>query len=999
MYNDSKGTIYFNQRGAGCGKTYESIQIIQTNEQFKNKDTFIYLTKMHSAKEVIYNEFNDQMINGKLNKFDLEECCRGKQIKISYTNKQTNKKITIYIGTIDSFNYAIVNHNKINKKIDYFKSIVDTIKNGFIKDNIKYAGEKSPIDNECLIIIDEAQDLGKEYIEAFDRIIKETKTDVYVIGDKLQSVFGEHNIYTHIDKNNLDTHIKRSSGINKVMRFHNKKFIKFVNDIIPFKNYGLSPITGICDIPCKYDHEKDEHEKNDPYTIFQVPKIYSNDHDHEKNDDLVDKIIVYMEKEIDKNKYLPNNFMFIFPILSHNSFAFLLAERLQDFWINKFKDSKYQKMLIEEKKTYWIDKINDKNYDKNYYQYVYLHKSDEGKSINLKESENSTRILSIHASKGNGCEVVFVLGITESALTIISKEKCNLVYDSLLHVAITRQKKSIYIGIENNYDDIWNRFNFAFPEKIIMDEKIEPNLHCINSYHKYRRIQDYVTDNDDIYAEIDNNIIKPNKHKYTLQSIDQATYELDEWLESDSSDELTEVTEIEDKSKRKFNIDWGHHVIRYSVMEYYIMSNIIENDFIRHKDGQFITVLKKLSTKAIKSYSILDYNKMIREIDYNNKKSIKNKIQYPNDIIPLLLYSSSENTIYAQYTESLKKIIKHIQEKIIEYYKKQKLPPLCPLECIILQFMRKIMDDGYYSEIPIYDIYNIMYYYDSCSDSINKEHTENNKCICSDCFHGKSINKNSSQKDEADKIRDSIVKHYNDVERIKEIYCKYKKYITETLHIDNIKYNIDKRIYFNDKFTNIKIFNEYKIIGYSDTCVVNIIIKPQFNKLNFNKTICDQILNNFNILNCESKTIINNYNNKKIHTCVLTLDSSEPKFYDLNLDKNDITLKKSIKKYLFTTYSQHSELIYNYYKHCKDNKPEDITDIEYIKDKLYDKKYENLPRYILNFFCDISKNLKRSKNDENELNKLKTMINDNELFIKKLNEYLEVDIDELLGIE
>ena len=78
-------------------------------------------------------------------------------------------------------------------------------------------------------MIDEAQDLGEEYIEAFNTIITHTNIDVYVIGDKLQSIWGEHNIHTYIDVNNLGSHIERNTGINKVMRFHNKRFIHFVN--------------------------------------------------------------------------------------------------------------------------------------------------------------------------------------------------------------------------------------------------------------------------------------------------------------------------------------------------------------------------------------------------------------------------------------------------------------------------------------------------------------------------------------------------------------------------------------------------------------------------------------------------------------------------------------------------------------------------------------------------------------------------------------------------
>jgi uncharacterized protein YkuJ len=431
-----KGIIYFNQRGAGCGKTYESIQLIQNDKRFIEKETYIYLTKMHSAKEVIYNELKEQEIRGQLNILEVLENDNnnGKQYKISYLNKETNKEIVIIIGTIDSFNYAIVDKNKIIKHNDYFKGIVKTIRNGFLstKDSkINYAGKRPSLNKKCLIVIDEAQDLGEEYIEAFNTIITHTNIDVYVIGDKLQSIWGEHNIHTYIDVNNLDSHIERSNGINKVMRFHNKHFINFVNDVIPFEKYGLPPITEICDGCCKYTHENSII----PYNIFEVPKIYASEFDYPKIDRVIEKIISFMDKEINKYNYLPNNFMFIFPILSKNIFATMLETRIQNYWINKFNDIDYQEVLKQNE--FWKDKINDNKF----YKYIYLHKSDEGKSINLKESENASRILSIHASKGNGCEVVFVLGITEETLMIFSKKKCNLVYDSLLHVAITRQKK------------------------------------------------------------------------------------------------------------------------------------------------------------------------------------------------------------------------------------------------------------------------------------------------------------------------------------------------------------------------------------------------------------------------------------------------------------------------------------------------------------------------------------------------------------------------------
>ena len=102
--------LYHNQRGAGCGKTYESIQLMDKNEKFKHKNIFIYLTKAHTAKDVIYNELLEQYDRGSLNNLEIPEegyNISGKQYKINYYNKETESECKIIIGTIDSFMYAI----------------------------------------------------------------------------------------------------------------------------------------------------------------------------------------------------------------------------------------------------------------------------------------------------------------------------------------------------------------------------------------------------------------------------------------------------------------------------------------------------------------------------------------------------------------------------------------------------------------------------------------------------------------------------------------------------------------------------------------------------------------------------------------------------------------------------------------------------------------------------------------------------------------------------
>lgn len=99
IWNDddlSQCILYHNQRGAGCGKTYESIQLLNNDIRFKYKEYFIYLTKMNSAKEVIYTELKKQNEENKLDKLQFYKNDKGelgnmdRQYKINYFNKETN---------------------------------------------------------------------------------------------------------------------------------------------------------------------------------------------------------------------------------------------------------------------------------------------------------------------------------------------------------------------------------------------------------------------------------------------------------------------------------------------------------------------------------------------------------------------------------------------------------------------------------------------------------------------------------------------------------------------------------------------------------------------------------------------------------------------------------------------------------------------------------------------------------------------------------------------
>ena len=914
--DDDKSTLYYNQRGAGCGKTYESIQLLQ-NIDFSNKSKFIYLTKMHSAKEVIFNEIKSQLANSKLSNLDFEftdsnELCdlSSKHYVIDYTNTLTNENCQIIIGTIDSFMYSIKTNVKIINK-DYFEGITKSIRDGNIKTGksgqISFANAGVKLNKKCLLIIDETQDLGPEYIEACSTIIELTAIDAYIIGDKLQSIWGPINVYTFMENNNLKVNTIRSDQVNNVKRFHNIQFKDFVNHVIDFSKYNLPSIENICDGNCNYKHT----DEIIPYKLFQIENIYENTNEDTINQ-TIEQIINYVDSEVCANNYLPNNFMFIFPILKKNVLANFLEAGLQKYWINKFNDLTYQIDVLTNH-PYWSNKIGNNQY----YKYVYFHKSDEGKSINLTESENATRILSIHASKGNGAEVVFVLGITENTLCKFSKIKCNIQYDSLLHVAITRQKKSLYMSLVSNGDDIWNRFRQF---NIELNPNISPNIDDNKKFNKIEDIKDFALENTDHFTNI-NKIIQQHKFKY-------------------------ENNEKTDENKQI--IDMSHHMIRKYVFYYNFIFNLINTgDHVKEGD-QIKETLRNISKLPyIEKYSYTEYNKQLYKINDNN-----NRQEYvKNNFFPILNFETDIQSKYSKYTEIIKKFVENIQIKLKKELYKQKIPILCPLESIILIHIMEIIKKGKYVEISIMDIYSILYAYDECTIEFDEYH---NKCLCKKIFI--KDNNNLDLKKYAD-IRSSIISHHSQITKIEIIFQNYIQHIKTKYQITKCNYNIMHMIWYNNKEAEYSIRESYQIIANSNKYVIHFQIKPQFNMLNFNEIMFDAIFANFFLQNIDEENNNNEkFGGKKIISCVISLDFEKPVFYEFNIDKNDIVVKNCIRDYLITKYESNHEIIYEKFLYESDkNKIKKENDALIMYNGIQAK--DKLPRYIKDYYHDIGKKI------------------------------------------
>ena len=639
-------TIYLKQQGAGNGKTWGIIQML-ARDTFQHYNKFIYVTKQHSARVILKEEFRTQQTTlGFTHISEIQE--KNKKFKIQYTNKK-GIPCTIIIATIDSFMYAVGNKsvNASNKFQGIAQSIVEGHLDADIRGTIQYADVNPKLNAETLYIIDEAQDLNVCYAEAVMEIMKKTNIDVYVVGDKLQSISNDLNAFKTFQPFAICEEPK-----NECRRFIHPELIDFVNHMIPFEKHGLLPIT-----PYKVCNDTSR-------AVFPM-LAKMDDKKHIDIEDTVNSIIHRMEKEVKENGYVPENFLIVLPFVSKNPLADILEIAIDDFWIRTLNPSL-------QTDPYWKShKIQD------YYRYCIFHKSEEGSSINLDESARSTRMVSIHASKGDGREVVFVIGVTDFGLKIYSGIKDALIYDSMLHVALTRMKKSLYIVYVQ--DDIgrsiqtWlNKTGQEFEVTQTYIEKIISMRILLNVENRFDKLIEL------------------------------------EYLETSGTSQI---------------IDMSHHNIRFGILIEKIreLLEVHEEQNPRVRGKQQIKTQKEITCRIpIQTwFSWKDYNFRIKL----NKGFKVNGIKQQEYSIPLLKINEG---IYNHYLDIIKQHMERVKINV------KKGIALCPFELIVMYYMNQISLQNYRTKITIMELYNIVDVYKKAFKHHLKGHEH---CCCKETFH------------------------------------------------------------------------------------------------------------------------------------------------------------------------------------------------------------------------------------------------------------------------
>ena len=661
--NVIKPILKIYQQGAGNGKTYGIWKNICENE---DKDTYVIVTKQHSAKNVIYEELIDQTNREEYHIENLtkkEEINTHKHYAIKYTHKKSNRECKVLIGTIDSYCYNLSGTDE--KSQNFFEGILNNIdKNGLTKVTpygfMNFAGQGIFINRKSEIWIDEVQDLPISYLYAFTRLMLETCCDVNIVGDKLQTLEYNKNFLTEIVNEklpNINIVIETEKNDNrriKVKRMYNK-----INEFIEFKKYKLKEIS------CNESILSES--KEEPFEIIDSPVIYANDKDENKISDFVSSLIKKLDSQVNFNNYTPEDFMFIFPIMKSNILAIELQTNLQNYWLKKFNDKNY---IANIKNKHW-EKYNHINYT----QYVHLHKHTKGQVINTRDSIHATRIMSIRTSKGDGRPVVFILGTTERSLKLVSNNENGLVYESHLHVALTRAKNKIYFGLIKNNDNIHSRF------KNIDEVEYLPIIK--------RKIQI-------------NKLIEQTLDKDKIQNI---------LLENNVSLE----DYFPDNSKNNMNIkeqvDWGYHCIKYAVYVSKIIFNIIEthSDSTEYYNSHLYITIQKISELKITRKSTTDYWKYLKDKQYKyGYKQMKE--------MPICVLNKQHNWI--EYIKIIENTMKAIQKKIIS----NEITNMDVFESIVFVYMMDIYINQCYSEtITPMDLYNITHFFHGNKNTKEKD--------------------------------------------------------------------------------------------------------------------------------------------------------------------------------------------------------------------------------------------------------------------------------------
>jgi len=891
--------LFVKQQGAGNGKTFGIVQLIQ-NIAFAHYEVFVYLTKQHSAVHVIRKEIYDQQKKGLLSDIEFGEPFQyGKKTVLPFRRllktASTDKWSTIVLGTFDSFVYSLARHDITG--IDKFQEMVNSLISDEVlscseSGTVNYAGSLR-LNKRLLLIGDEMQDLTENYAKAVIRIMRDWYVDFYAVGDRLQSIAIEKNAFTYFadmeeassDRLFPNIVIRREVPLNICRRFIHPLLVDFVNAVVQFDKFGLPRIQAY---RAQTPEEATRNPK--PLTIFNGKTVYANSYDKNFINTEVDKIMDYYEYEVNTYNRRPEDFLFVCPFVRKNPLMEAVHQRIRDCWLRRTAD----------------DTADDND---RYRHFSFFHKSEHGMSIDLSESDECTRIVSIHSSKGDGRPVVFVIGITEAALRVFSHDTGNLVYDSLWHVALTRMKEKLYIRLETNDDEIHRRIQ-SFQDSSGKEFDIEPTFKVKSSL---RLSSDLLPiEQDATFRQCKDLIIRHSEqHGFDI-----------EWHTRDAKGGLGTESRI---------IDMKHHVIRYVAMVVHSFLTVIRQQQnwpemkIDDKNSLKRQLKAILWTIANTEVIYCDNRKRYWELLTGIKKKgeiYMTGMKERGDYIPIYNYSKQGGE-YAKHFCSIRDSIDRSQRYLKHLLSHNPPSPeadtsLNHLDYVVLFHLIGVSRNRQFAELPISDLYDLF-----------------------DIEHNRTTDDKRLYKAE----------HYRALQQIEALWERF----FEDNGPMNILYGQSLALH-SPPMTQITVREQTTFLAYNSTTVICVLLKPQFTALNYNETLFRSIFTTHvlqNLRHDHPKEMSHNYHKfGQVSTqrhCVLTLSFPTPYYIDWKdsstgdnlITKHSAELFAMLRDKMYTYYTRQMDIIYRWYAYIRrqvvDKYKNTVDATEHVR-QAYDKK-------------------------------------------------------------
>jgi hypothetical protein len=648
------------QRGAGNGKTYELIQSPDVSERQLYKNTHVFLTKMHSAKEVLLKELQDQERSGQLANLvslQAEACPSERHAVFTCMNAQRSKRLIF--GTIDSFLHACLLRytSEEQTRLQFHEKAAWLADQPLEKlQNIQYAGQDLRLDVTLTLHVDEVQDLHGEYALFLFRLYLAKDLDVEVVGDKLQSIWRSRNALTLLRGAEYSADVRFAPPVNVCRRFSHPELRDAVNTIVPFAEFNLPPV--------ELSSEKTDY--SNPFQVSYLPDTDGKDVDQQTFE--VEEVLRIVEEKMNAlfaecrdpaglhRTPEPNDFLFIHPTPGKHPLPSRLEEWLNHFWSEKLQCSGPK--------------------------YAELHTSDEANKINLETSRDKSRIVSIHTAKGDGRRFVFTLMLSQHTFYCFTQGPLEkLQYESLLHVALTRAKRNQFVVLSARSDDVTARFEFLHP-----NGSRPPHL------YNYCKITP---------SDLQSTLLE----RYERKKVDSLTSVPPSLAQA--AQPLLNSSQVQG--------EWKHHVVRYAIMFVHWCRTVTQE--IGPGNNQFSAKLAertKLEISEPRRAVVLNYTQFraaLKNISEWNRTCWKGTEAAKAVARRSLARQPVPLVEYPRFPDVPKKVQHLLNSKILPLLDAQVnlfQAKLEPVECVLFMYAVNVLDEGLkYGKDPYPTLYNV----------------------------------------------------------------------------------------------------------------------------------------------------------------------------------------------------------------------------------------------------------------------------------------------------